>query len=78
MKRRTLLYCLIVAAISSAALSSAAWAQAFPNRPISDPSNVAMFFFFFFCPRGLARLPVLLAEDIRRRLALYWGVRTFR
>jgi tripartite-type tricarboxylate transporter receptor subunit TctC len=34
MKRRTLLYCLIVAAISSAALSSAAWAQAFPNRPI--------------------------------------------
>jgi tripartite-type tricarboxylate transporter receptor subunit TctC len=34
MKRRTLLYGLIVAAISSAALSSAARAQAFPNRPI--------------------------------------------
>ena len=34
MNRRTLLHGLIAAAISSAALSSAAWAQAFPNRPI--------------------------------------------
>src|SRR5712692_11466900 len=34
MKRRTLLHGLIATAISSPALSSAAWAQAFPNRPI--------------------------------------------
>ena len=34
MNRRTLIHGLIAATISSAALSSAAWAQAFPNRPI--------------------------------------------
>jgi tripartite-type tricarboxylate transporter receptor subunit TctC len=34
MHRRTLIYGLIAVAISSAAPSSAAWAQAFPNRPI--------------------------------------------
>src|SRR5262245_64963255 len=34
MHRRALLCGLIAAAVSSAGLSSAAWAQAFPNRPI--------------------------------------------
>src|SRR5713101_2729979 len=34
MNRRTWLYGLIAATVSSAALSSAAWAQAFPTRPI--------------------------------------------